>query len=49
MFHRTSSGTGLFKKPQDEIIVIVEQLGKEKGYDFVYDLLRSGAVSGIPR
>jgi len=38
----------LFKKLQDEIIVIVEQLGKEKGYDFIYDLLRSGTVYWNP-
>jgi len=34
----------LFKKIQDELIPIIEQLGKEKGFDIVLDLARSGAV-----
>lgn len=38
----------LFKKLQDELVLIVEQMGKEKGYDFIFDLGRSGAVYWNP-
>ncbi|MCX6563855.1 MAG: OmpH family outer membrane protein [Candidatus Aminicenantes bacterium] len=38
----------LFKKLQDELVLIVEQIGKEKGYDFIFDLGRSGAVYWNP-
>jgi outer membrane protein len=38
----------LFKKLQDELIPIVEQLGKEKGMDVILDLAKSGAVYWSP-
>jgi outer membrane protein len=38
----------LFKKLQDELIVVVEQIGKDKGFDFVFDLGKSGAVYWNP-
>jgi len=38
----------LFKKLQDELIPIVEQLGKEKGMDVIFDLAKSGAVYWSP-
>jgi len=38
----------LLKKLQDELVLIVEQIGKEKGYDFIFDLVRSGAVYWNP-
>jgi Skp family chaperone for outer membrane proteins len=34
----------LFKRLQDEIIPIVEALGKERGLDIIFDLQKSGAV-----
>jgi outer membrane protein len=34
----------LFKKIQDELVPIVEQIGKEKGLDVIFDLFKSGAV-----
>jgi Skp family chaperone for outer membrane proteins len=38
----------LFKRLQDELIPIVEQLGKEKGMDVIFDLAKSGAVYWSP-
>jgi outer membrane protein len=38
----------LFKKLQDELSALVEQIGKEKGCDFIFDLLRSGTVYSNP-
>jgi len=38
----------LFKKLQDELIPVVEQIGKERGLDIVFDLGRSGAVYWSP-
>ncbi len=34
----------LFNKVQAELIPIIEQLGKEKGIDLIFDLVKSGAV-----
>jgi Skp family chaperone for outer membrane proteins len=34
----------LFNKIQSELIPIIEQLGKEKGIDIIFDLQKSGAV-----
>jgi outer membrane protein len=34
----------LFNKVQAELIPIIEQLGKEKGIDLIFDLAKSGAV-----
>jgi Skp family chaperone for outer membrane proteins len=34
----------LFNKVQSELIPIIEALGKEKGYDLILDLAKSGAV-----
>jgi Skp family chaperone for outer membrane proteins len=34
----------LFNKIQSELIPIIEQLGKEKGIDLIFDLAKSGAV-----
>jgi len=34
----------LFNKVQSELIPIIEQLGKEKGIDLIFDLAKSGAV-----
>jgi len=34
----------LFKTLQEELIAVVTQIGKEKGYDFIFDLGKSGAV-----
>ncbi len=34
----------LFKKVQDELIPLVEQLGKERGYEIIFDLQKSGAA-----
>ena len=34
----------LFKKIQDELIPIVEALGKERGYEIIFDLQKSGAA-----
>lgn len=38
----------LFKKVQDELIPIVETLGKERGLDIIFDLAKSGAVYWSP-
>lgn len=38
----------LYKRLQDELIPIVEQLGKEKGMDIIFDLVKSGAVYWSP-
>jgi Skp family chaperone for outer membrane proteins len=38
----------LFKKVQDELIPIVETLGKERGLDIIFDLAKSGAVYWNP-
>jgi Skp family chaperone for outer membrane proteins len=38
----------LFKKVQDELVPLVEALGKEKGYDVIFDLAKSGAVYWSP-
>lgn len=34
----------LFNRVQSELIPIIEQLGKEKGIDLIFDLAKSGAV-----
>jgi len=34
----------LFKKVQDELIPLVEQLGKERGLEIIFDLEKSGAA-----
>jgi outer membrane protein len=34
----------LFKKVQDELIPLVEQMGKERGYEIIFDLQKSGAA-----
>lgn len=34
----------LFNRVQNELIPIIEQLGKEKGIDLIFDLAKSGAV-----
>lgn len=34
----------LFQRIQDELLPIIEQLGKEKGLDIIFDLGKSGAV-----
>lgn len=34
----------LFKKVLDELMPIVEQLGKERGFDIIFDLQKSGAA-----
>ncbi|MFQ6083288.1 MAG: OmpH family outer membrane protein [Candidatus Aminicenantia bacterium] len=36
--------TSLFKKIQDEVVPIIIQLGKEKGYTLIIDLFQSGAI-----
>jgi outer membrane protein len=38
----------LFKGIQDELIPIVEALGKERGLDIIFDLVKSGAVYWNP-
>jgi Skp family chaperone for outer membrane proteins len=38
----------LFKRVQDELIPIVEGLGKERGLDIIFDLAKSGAVYWNP-
>jgi Skp family chaperone for outer membrane proteins len=38
----------LFKKVQDELIPIVEALGKERGLDIIFDLAKSGAIYWNP-
>ena len=40
--------TRLFKKLQDELIPIVEQIGKERGLDIIFDRDKSGAVYYSP-
>ena len=34
----------LFQKVQNELLPIIEQLGKDKGLDVIFDLARSGAI-----
>lgn len=34
----------LFLKVQNELIAIIEQIGKEKAYELIFDLAKSGAV-----
>lgn len=34
----------LFKKVQDELIPLVEQMGKERGLEIIFDLAKSGAA-----
>jgi outer membrane protein len=34
----------LFLKVQNELIAIIEQIGKERGYEVIFDLAKSGAV-----
>jgi Skp family chaperone for outer membrane proteins len=34
----------LFLKVQNELIAIIEQIGKERGYELIFDLAKSGAV-----
>lgn len=34
----------LFNRIQDELIPIIEQVGKEKGLDLIFDLAKSGAI-----
>jgi len=38
----------LFQKIQNEVMPIIEQIGKEKGIDIIFDLQRSGAVYYSP-
>ena len=38
----------LFKRVQDELIPIVETLGKERGLEIIFDLAKSGAVYWNP-
>ncbi|MBM3293819.1 MAG: OmpH family outer membrane protein [Candidatus Aminicenantes bacterium] len=38
----------LFKRVQDELIPLVETLGKERGLDLIFDLAKSGAVYWNP-
>lgn len=38
----------LFKRVQDELIPIVEALGKERGFDLIFDLQKSGAAYVSP-
>jgi Skp family chaperone for outer membrane proteins len=38
----------LFKRLQDELVPLVEQVGKEKGMDIIFDLYKSGAVYWNP-
>jgi outer membrane protein len=38
----------LFNKVQSELLPIIEQLGKEKGMDIIFDLAKSGAVYFSP-
>jgi len=38
----------LFKRVQDELIPIVEALGKERGLDIIFDLAKSGSVYWNP-
>ena len=34
----------LFQKVQNELLPIIEQVGKDKGMDLIFDLARSGAI-----
>jgi len=34
----------LFNKVQSELLPIIEQVGKEKGFDLIFDLAKSGAI-----
>lgn len=34
----------LFQRVQNELLPIIEQLGKDKGLDIIFDLARSGAI-----
>ena len=36
--------TRLFQRIQTELLPIIEQLGKDKGLDIIFDLARSGAI-----
>ena len=36
--------TRLFQRVQTELLPIIEQLGKDKGLDIIFDLARSGAI-----
>jgi outer membrane protein len=36
--------TRLFQRVQDELLPIIDQIGKEKGLDVIFDLGKSGAV-----
>jgi len=38
----------LFQKIQNEVMPLIEQIGKEKGLDIIFDLQRSGAVYFSP-
>lgn len=38
----------LFQKIQNEVMPLIEQIGKEKGLDIIFDLQRSGAVYYSP-
>ncbi len=38
----------LFNRVQNELLPIIEQLGKEKGIDLIFDLAKSGAVFWNP-
>lgn len=34
----------LFNKVQNELMPIIQQIGKEKGFDVIFDLVKSGAI-----
>jgi Skp family chaperone for outer membrane proteins len=38
----------LFQKIQNELLPIIEQVGKEKGLDMIFDLAKSGAIYFSP-
>ncbi len=38
----------LFNKVKGELLPIIEQLGKEKGFDIIFDLANSGALYFSP-
>jgi outer membrane protein len=38
----------LFNKVQSELLTIIEGIGREKGYDLILDLAKSGAVYWNP-
>ncbi len=38
----------LFQKVQNELLPIIEQVGKEKGLDMIFDLAKSGAIYFSP-